>query len=66
MFRHGDPEGARLQLNERAVRNFALADRIAAEELLAEISDKQGQPDLAAAARTRKRLLERLKPPPAE
>jgi hypothetical protein len=66
MFRHGDPDGARLQLSERAVRNFALADRIAAEQLLAEIADKQGLPDLAAAARTRKRLLERLKPPPAE
>jgi tetratricopeptide (TPR) repeat protein len=68
LFKHGDAEGAGKLLAERSSKNLPLADRIAAEQLLAEIADKLKQPDAAAAARTRARLLGRLKdgsaPPP--
>jgi tetratricopeptide (TPR) repeat protein len=68
LFKHGDSDGARKLLAGKTSKTLPLADRIAAEQLMAEIADKLKQPDAAAAARTRARLLGRLKdgsdPPP--
>jgi hypothetical protein len=60
LFTHGDLDGARSLLASRSSQDLPLGDRIAGERLVAEIADKQGQTDAAAAARTRARLLERL------
>ncbi len=48
-------------MNESARRNLTVADRIAGEELLAEIAEKEGDPASAAAARARARLLVHLR-----
>jgi tetratricopeptide (TPR) repeat protein len=61
LFNQGDLATARQLLIERTGDNLALADRIAAEELLAQISDKQGNREAAAAARARARMLGHLK-----
>jgi thioredoxin-like negative regulator of GroEL len=60
LFKHGDVEGARTLLSQLSVKGLVMAERIATEELLAEIADKQGNADAAAAARARRRMLDRL------
>jgi hypothetical protein len=47
-------------LSQLSVKGLVMAERIATEELLAEIADKQGNADAAAAARARRRMLDRL------
>jgi hypothetical protein len=61
LFKHGDVEGARTLLAQLTVKGLSMADRIATERLLAEIADKQGNADAAAAARARGRMLDRLR-----
>jgi O-antigen ligase len=60
LFTHGDMEGALALLRERGRSTFSIPDRIALEQLMAEMADKQGTPEVAAAARTRARLLQRV------
>ncbi len=59
-FQHGDLTGARDLLVGPSIASFPLADRVAAEQLLADIAVKEGQPDMAKAARVRARMLGRL------
>ncbi len=60
LAKHGDLDVARGLLSERTTKSFSLNDRIAAEQLLAEIAQQQGHSEAAAAARARVRLLERV------
>lgn len=57
LMEHKDLVTARTVLVESAVRNLPFADRLASEELLAEIAEREGDPHAAAAARARARLL---------
>ncbi len=61
LLEHGDLTNARSLLAEDATRNLPFADRIAGEELLAEIADKEGDAAAAAAARARARILVQLR-----
>ena len=61
LMENGDPSSARALLAEIATRNLAFAERIAGEELLAEIADKAGDPHAAAAARARARILAQMR-----
>ena len=60
LFNHGDVDGAYALLRERGQSTFSVPDRIAVEQLMADIAEKQGTPEVAAAARSRARLLQRL------
>jgi tetratricopeptide (TPR) repeat protein len=60
LFTNGDIEGAHLLLRERSRPTFSVPDRIALEQLMAEMADKQGTPEVAAAARARLRRLQRV------
>jgi Flp pilus assembly protein TadD len=59
----GDLEGARDLLAGWRTNQLPLTDRIAIEQVSAEIAEKQGVPETAAAARARVRILERLQAP---
>jgi hypothetical protein len=61
MMEHGDFATARALITEAATRNVTFTDRIAGEELLAEIAEKEGDPHAAAAARARARILVQLR-----
>jgi hypothetical protein len=61
LFEGGQPAVARALVSEGATRNLSLTDRIAGEELLADIADKEGDSAAAAAARARARVLGRLR-----
>jgi hypothetical protein len=56
-----DLDNARMLLVEQSTGSLPMDDRIAVEELLAEISDKQGNREAAAAARARARMLGRMR-----
>jgi Flp pilus assembly protein TadD len=53
----GDLSGARTIGAEGAIRDLPIHDRIAGEQLLAEIAEKEGNTHAAAAARARARIL---------
>jgi hypothetical protein len=55
----GDLPGARALLKRTADGTFSLKDREEAEDLLAQIAEKSGDPDAAVLARARARLLAR-------
>jgi tetratricopeptide (TPR) repeat protein len=57
LLENGDAAGARALVAESATRSLVFTDRIAGEELLAEIADKEGDVHGAAAARARARIL---------
>jgi hypothetical protein len=61
LLENGDAAGARSVVAESATRSLAFTDRIAAEELLAEIAEKAGDPHGAAAARARARILVQMR-----
>ena len=65
LFEHGDVEGARALLAAHGGDDLPLEERIAVENLLADIATKTGNPDAAMAARVRARLLERRRQPAA-
>jgi hypothetical protein len=55
----GDLQGARALLKRTADGTFSLKDREEAEDLLAQIAERSGDPDAAVLARARARLLAR-------
>ena len=59
--KHGDLAGARMLLHKRTSARLSMADRIAAEELIAAIALREGHPEAAEAAQARVRMLKRLK-----
>ena len=60
LFQHGDLPTATALLADRGNSHFRVPDRVAAEDLMAEIAEKQGLQEVAVAARARARLLQRL------
>jgi tetratricopeptide (TPR) repeat protein len=61
LLENGDAAGARAVVAESATRSLVFTDRIAGEELLAEIAEKEGDTHGAAAARARARILDRMR-----
>jgi predicted Zn-dependent protease len=61
LAQNGDPATARALLAESAMRGLEFPDRIAGEQLLAEIAEKEGDVHGAAAARARARILAQMR-----